>query len=174
VLFRSALALRQDRLACRCRRDDCTAAPAADHVAPADRVAPAGNAGADGEGRAVRGEGRAAGAVPQFGSAGNGVPGKPRTHVYVHVDLAALAHLADAPAYLERHGAIAGEYARMLAENASWQLVFTEARSLAARWCVAHPEDDADPGPRGEVCPPGRGAGESGRDAESAAEEGAD
>lgn len=156
-----ALALGQTRLACRCRRDDCTADP----FEEAERAASGGvygggepGGGESGAAGAAGGDGAAgAGAVGGDGAAGGdsaaagesaaassgmrgaaGVPGKPKAHVFVHVDLATLAHLTDAPAHLERHGPIATGYARVLAENATWQLLFTEARSLASRWCAAN------------------------------------
>lgn len=62
-----------------------------------------------------------------------------RVHVYLHADLATIANLAENPAFLTGHGPIGAEYARMLAENAQWQLIVSEATHLADEWTKRHP-----------------------------------
>lgn len=123
-----AIALGQSHLACRCRGGDCAAARPAPAQAAGSGAAGSGVPGSDAMNRPERGT-----------TPSSGVPGKPSTHVYVHVDLQTLAHLAHRPAHLVGHGLIPADYARMLADNATWQLLFTEARSLAERWSAAHP-----------------------------------
>lgn len=65
----------------------------------------------------------------------------------VTIDLASLAGLADLPGYLAGHGLIDAAYARELVANGDWQLVLTEAVSLAEKLGVV---DTAGSGPRSE------------------------
>lgn len=88
---------------------------------------------ADGSGRLTCGCGR----EDCRAAASGEVDADRRVRVYVHADLATLAHLTDSPGYLEGYGPIAADYARMLAESGRWQVVFAEARSLAEHWLAA-------------------------------------
>ena len=54
---------------------------------------------------------------------------RPLTHITI--DLNTLVGLADLPAHLAGHGLIDADYARQLSENATWQLIVTEAADLA-------------------------------------------
>lgn len=70
-------------------------------------------------------------------------PGRSVPHVFVHIDLATLIRLSDDPAVLAGYGPIAPEYARLLADNATWQLFITEGRTLAEHWATVNSPTDA-------------------------------
>lgn len=73
-------------------------------------------------------------------------------HVYVHVDLATLMQLANSPAVLAGYGPICPDYARLLAEDATWQLLIDEGLRLAEHWRNLTPdgEDGEDEDHEGE------------------------
>ncbi|WP_182359006.1 HNH endonuclease signature motif containing protein [Tomitella gaofuii] len=136
-----AMALGADRLECRCGRPECKEARRPDpcvgpaesvrsEVAPADR-----DAACDAEPASPTPE-----STGDVATAGGRVGAQRRVHVYVHVDLATLAHLTDTPGHLEGYGPICAEYARMLSESATWQLVFAEAKHLAEHWLAHNPQ----------------------------------
>ncbi|MDN5758154.1 MAG: HNH endonuclease [Tomitella sp.] len=74
----------------------------------------------------------------------SGAP-KRSVHVYLHADLSTIAHLTDKPGYLEGYGEVCADYARMLAENAKWQLILAEAKHMAGHWLTRHPAAQQTP-----------------------------
>ncbi|MGW6376426.1 DUF222 domain-containing protein [Rhodococcus sp. NPDC055112] len=72
-------------------------------------------------------------------------PERPKPEVHIHIDLDTLLRLADNPSHLEGHGPIDPELARLLAGDATWQAVITDARRLdAERKAVVGNEIDSD------------------------------
>ncbi|MFG1781797.1 DUF222 domain-containing protein [Rhodococcus oryzae] len=59
-------------------------------------------------------------------------PERPKPEVHIHIDLESLLRLADRPGQLEGHGPIDPELARLLAGDATWQAVITDARRIVA------------------------------------------
>ncbi|MET4609592.1 hypothetical protein ABIC28_000562 [Rhodococcus sp. PvR044] len=59
-------------------------------------------------------------------------PERPKPEVHIHIDLESLLRLADHPGHLEGHGPIDPELARLLAGDATWQAVITDARRIEA------------------------------------------
>ncbi len=59
------------------------------------------------------------------------LPDRRKPLTSVTIDVATLAGLADLPAYLAGHGLIDADYARELVANSDWQLILTEATTLA-------------------------------------------
>ncbi|WP_024793542.1 HNH endonuclease signature motif containing protein [Tomitella biformata] len=81
-----------------------------------------------------------------------------KPHVYVHADLATLMQLANNPAVLAGYGPICPDYARMLAEDATWQLLINEGKRLAEHWQTINPGDQEDEDSGGFVDPPAESA----------------
>ncbi|MFC7451010.1 HNH endonuclease signature motif containing protein [Rhodococcus daqingensis] len=59
-------------------------------------------------------------------------PERPKPEVHIHIDLDTLLRLADNPSHLEGHGPIDPELARLLAGDATWQAVISDARRIHA------------------------------------------
>ncbi|TJZ81101.1 hypothetical protein FCG67_00080 [Rhodococcus oryzae] len=59
-------------------------------------------------------------------------PERPKPEVHIHIDLESLLRLADRPGHVEGHGPIDPELARLLAGDATWQAVITDARRIQA------------------------------------------
>jgi hypothetical protein len=98
-------------------------------------------------------------------------PERPKPEVHIHIDLESLLRLADHPGHMEGHGPIDPELARLLAGDATWQAVFTDARRIQAERSAAggdegerdgdvestEPESDEPPRPpRADGEPPDR------------------
>nr|WP_169310419.1 DUF222 domain-containing protein [Rhodococcus oryzae] len=64
-------------------------------------------------------------------------PERPKPEVHIHIDLESLLRLADRPGHLEGHGPIDPELARLLAGDATWQAVITDARRIQAERSAA-------------------------------------
>ncbi|MFG1781057.1 DUF222 domain-containing protein [Rhodococcus oryzae] len=84
-------------------------------------------------------------------------PERPKPEVHIHIDLESLLRLADHPGHLEGHGPIDPELARLLAGDATWQAVITDARRIQAERDAAasdggengsHGNTDNDDSPR--------------------------
>ncbi|MET4609701.1 hypothetical protein ABIC28_000671 [Rhodococcus sp. PvR044] len=57
---------------------------------------------------------------------------RPKPEVHIHIDLESLLRLADHLGHVEGHGPIDPELARLLAGDATWQAVITDARRIDA------------------------------------------
>ncbi|WP_083742632.1 HNH endonuclease signature motif containing protein [Rhodococcus sp. MTM3W5.2] len=68
-------------------------------------------------------------------------PERPKPEVHIHIDLESLLRLADRPGHLEGHGPIDPELARLLAGDATWQAVITDARRIQAERNAAVGDD---------------------------------
>ena len=67
----------------------------------------------------------------QPGTANPSLPERRVPLTSIAIGLAAVAGLSDLPAYLAGHGLIDATYARELAADSDWQIVITEARTIA-------------------------------------------
>ncbi|MCZ4558256.1 DUF222 domain-containing protein [Rhodococcus maanshanensis] len=69
---------------------------------------------------------------------------RPKPEVHIHIDLESLLRLADHPGHLEGHGPIDPELARLLAGDATWQAVITDARRIDAERTAAVDDDEGE------------------------------
>ncbi|MCZ4554186.1 DUF222 domain-containing protein [Rhodococcus maanshanensis] len=75
---------------------------------------------------------------------------RPKPEVHIHIDLESLLRLADHPGHLEGHGPIDPELARLLAGDATWQAVITDARRIQAEHNAAA-NDEGENGSHGDT-----------------------
>ncbi|TJZ78218.1 DUF222 domain-containing protein [Rhodococcus oryzae] len=77
-------------------------------------------------------------------------PERPKPEVHIHIDLESLLRLADHPGHLEGHGPIDPELARLLAGDATWQAVISDARRIQAEHNAAA-NDEGENGSDGDT-----------------------
>ncbi|MBP1158213.1 DUF222 domain-containing protein [Rhodococcus sp. PvR099] len=75
---------------------------------------------------------------------------RPKPEVHIHIDLESLLRLADHPGHVEGHGPIDPELARLLAGDATWQAVITDARRIQAEHNAAA-NDEGENGSHGDT-----------------------
>ncbi|MFI6429311.1 DUF222 domain-containing protein [Rhodococcus oryzae] len=102
-------------------------------------------------------------------------PERPKPEVHIHIDLESLLRLADRPGHLEGHGPIDPELARLLAGDATWQAVISDARRIdAERNAIGGNEtdrgDNADSDIRGANDSDDNGSGDCDPDGHRASE----
>jgi hypothetical protein len=78
-------------------------------------------------------------------------PERPKPEVHIHIDLESLLRLADHPGHLEGHGPIDPELARLLAGDATWQAVITDARRIDTERTAAVDDDEGEAGSDGDT-----------------------